>query len=296
MSDQSAPPDVRGEVRNASASLLSLLQTRPQLRNVALVLCILAIPLSLVLVWFVWFRVIPHVWDWGFEPLSFKALPAIFALFFLAFLPLVGPTWAVQGTMMVLGQYADAHTAKIAAVVERGSTQLEAVEDELKAGDKSGLVPLLRYSRVQLEAYYRIGLTQTQQSFRYSVTAMWIGFGVILAGIIVRVVDLKKIGLLPPDKDVTTIVIIAGVVIEVVSALFLWIYRYSAKQLTYFYNRQMYNHSVLMCYRIAESMTSGDEVKKAIAEKVLDKVWVLEQDALPQGTSLISFGAKKAAS
>lgn len=273
--------------------LLVLLRVRPGLRTAALVLCILSIPISLGFVYVAWFKVLTHLWSWGFSTLSIRVLPAAFAVFFVAVLPVWAPIGAIQGTVYVLGLYADVQAARISEAVDRGSTELERVEEELKSADKSGLVPLLRYSRVQLEAYYRIGLTQTQHSFRYSVIAMWIGFTVILAGIIVRTVDLTRFGFLPPDKDVAALVVIAGVVIEVVSGLFLWIYRYSGKQLTYFYNRQMYNHSVLMCCRIAESMVTGDDLKKAIAEKVLDKVWVLEQEARPQGTALLSFGAKK---
>jgi hypothetical protein len=270
-----------------------LLRARPQYRTPVLVLLALCLPIAVAVVWFIWFKWMPNVWSWAFHPVSWRVIPGAIALFFLASLPLVPFAPIFQGIGATLSLYIDDQTARVTEAVNRGSSQLETVEEELKATDKSGLVPLLRYSRVQLESYYRIALTQTQHSFRYSIIAMWIGFAVILLGMIVRVVDLREIGLLPPDKDVSTLAIIAGVVIELVSALFLWIYRSSMKQLTYFYNRQMYDHSVLMCYRIAESMAAGDEVKKAIAEKVLDKPWVFEQDSLPQGTTLFSFFAKK---
>lgn len=154
-------------------------------------------------------------------------------------------------------------------------------------------MPLLRYSRVQLEAYYEIGLTQTQRSFRYSVIAMWIGFSVIVSGIVIRVVDLGKFGVRPLDSDVSTLIIVSGAIIEVISALFLWVYRSSIRQLTYFYNRQLYNHSVLMSQRIAETMTSADEVKKTIIEQLLDRSWTFEPDTLPSGKSLLSFRSAK---
>jgi hypothetical protein len=48
-----------------------------------------------------------------------------------------------------------------------------------------------------------------------------------------------------------------------------------------------------MSYRIAESMQSPDEVKKTIAEKMLDKAWILQQEALPQAERLLQFGSKK---
>jgi len=62
-----------------------------------------------------------------------------------------------------------------------------------------------------------------------------------------------------------------GIVIEIISALFLWVYRSSLQQLTYFYNRQMDNHSVMICQRIAETMKDSDETKKVIVEKILER-------------------------
>jgi hypothetical protein len=125
---------------------------------------------------------------------------------------------------------------------------------------------------------------------------MWIGFTVILLGILLQVVNvdlLNKVGISRPGTDVTTLVILSGAVIEVISALFLWVYRTSVKQLNYFYNRQMYNHSVLMCHRLSETMErDADSTKKAIVEKVLDKLWVLDLDKLPVGKKLLSFGSK----
>ncbi len=274
-------------------SIIVLLRQYPHFRNIALALSLVSIPGSFVILWYVWFRTLPDVWDWGLHAWALKNIPAAFAVFFLSVLPLWAPIGAVQGLMAIISLYTDAQSAKVAEVVSRGSTELEKVEDDLKASDKSGLVLLLRYSRVQLEAYYRIGLSQTQHSFRYSVVSMWIGFGVIMIGLIVRVVDLRKFGLLPPDKDVTTLVIAAGVVIEAVSALFLWVYRQSVKQLTYFYNRQMYDHTVLMCLRIADTMTTADHVKGDIVAKMMDKPWSLDQDPLPKGEALLSLGVKK---
>jgi hypothetical protein len=273
--------------------ILGVLRARPQLRNAALTLCLVAIPLSLVPIWFVWFKWVPQLWAWAFSELSITSIPKGVAVYYVAALPASLPVFAVLLTAKVLGLYAEAESARATEAVSRGSTEQARVEEELKEIDKSGLVLLLRYSRVQLEAYYGIGLTQTQRSFLYSVIAMWIGFTVILAGIVIRVVDLEKIGFRLADPDVSTLAILSGIIIEVISALFLWVYRSSVRQLTYFYDRQMYNHSVLMCHRIAETMQAADEVKKAIVEKVLDKGWAVQQEALPQAERLMSFGSKK---
>lgn len=296
---QPAPPGIvtsRSDVPEKGRGLDSyqiLLATHPVFRNIALVVCVALIPLAFVVVWFAWFKVLPGVWDWGFAEFSLKSIFGGFAVFFLALLPIYAPIGAFLAVAYVMEIYADEAAKKVNLLLERGSTQQANAEDELAAQDKTGLVPLLRYSRVQLEAYYGIGLSQTQRSFRYSIIAMWIGFGVIVSGIVIRVVDLDHFGLRPLDTDVSTLIIVSGAIIEIISALFLWVYRSSVRQLTYFYNRQLYNHSVLMSQRIADTMTNADEVKKMIIEKLLDRSWTLEPDTLPSGKSLLSFRSAK---
>lgn len=287
-----------------------------QIRFFALFLCLISIPLSLVVVWYVWNEPLTWVWAWGFvEPsavgksaiASFFITGAVyivaaFGVLMLGVLPLYAPVGATLATFTVLSLHAEAQTAEVAEIVDRDSREQSQAEDELKADlkdleDISGLVSMVRYSRIQLKPYYKIGLTQTQRSFRYSVIAMWIGFAVILAGISIWYIDpktLTKIGLRSPDPTVTHLVVLSGAVIEVISALFLWVYRSSIRQLTYFYNRQMYNHSVMMCHRITATMKEmSDDTKKTMVEKVLDKAWTLEHGALPTGKSLLSFGSKK---
>ncbi len=300
--DQTLQPSPSGNVAGRSDetekprgldSYQLLLATHPVFRNIALVVCIALIPVAFVIVWFAWFKLLPDLWNWAFTEFSPKSIVGGFGVFFLALLPIYAPIGAFLAVAYVMEVYADEAAKKVRLVLERGSTQQASAEDELAMQDKTGLVPLLRYSRVQLEAYYGIGLTQTQRSFRYSIIAMWIGFGVIVSGIVIRVIDLDRFGLRPLDTDVSTLIIVSGAIIEVISALFLWVYRSSVRQLTYFYNRQMYNHSVLMSQRIADTMTNADDVKKMIIEKLLDRSWTLEPDTLPSGKSLLSFRSGK---
>lgn len=270
-----------------------VLATRPALRNIVLTLCLCLFPAAVALAWAIWFLWLPNLWAWSFTEFTARSIAGLFAVPTFAALPIYAFVGAFFATAYVLEVYADEAAKKIRLVVNRGSSLQSSAEDELAKHDPSGLVPLLRYSRVQLESYYTIGLTQTQRSFRYSIIAMWIGFSVILGGIVIRVVDLDRFGLRPLDTDISTLIIISGAIIEVISALFLWVYRSSVRQLTYFYNRQLYNHSILMSQRIAETMTSADEIKKTIIEKLLDRSWAYEPDTLPSGQSLLSFRSPK---
>ena len=57
---------------------------------------------------------------------------------------------------------------------------------------------------------------------------------------------------------------------ELVSALFLFIFRSSTNQLTYFYNRQIFIHNALLSYKMATSMEEPDTAKRMIIEKILE--------------------------
>lgn len=288
------PEDMRQPAkRHLLDQIRAILLASRVLRTIALFVCAGLVAVSLVFAWYAWFKLLPELWNWSFAQFSVKSVAGAVGVFFLALLPLYPPFAAILATGYVVGIYGDEAAEKLKRTLEQGSAQQASAEDELAKEDKTGLVPLLRYSRVQLEAYYEIGLTQTQRSFRYSIIAMWIGFVVIISGIVIRVVDLNGVGIRPLDTDVSTMIVVSGVVIEVISALFLWVYRSSIRQLTYFYNRQLYNHSVLMSQRIAATMTSADEVKKMIVEKLLDRSWTFEPDSLPSGKTLLSFRAGK---
>ena len=80
----------------------------------------------------------------------------------------------------------------------------------------------------------------------------------------------------PEGANVTSSRIFAlagGTVIEAISAFFLWVYSRSVTQLTYFYNRQIFNHSVLFCTTIASTMSDSEAAKAVIIDKVLSQSW-----------------------
>src|SRR5262249_52335417 len=155
--------------------------------------------------------------------------------------------------------------------VEEISREQSEAEKELEKTDRVGLVPLVRYSRKQLEAYYTIGLNQTQRSFRYSVVAMWLGFTVILIGLAYQILPFELFfpGNVAKNADITLTALAGGTVVEIIAALFLWVYRTSIHLLTYYYDRQMHIHNVILCYRMAESTKEPDGIVRSIVEEVL---------------------------
>src|SRR3546814_5992769 len=119
---------------------------------------------------------------------------------------------------------------------------------------------MLSYSRAMLNEYYAIAMSQAQRSFRYCLIAMWLGFLVLIAGVLDNFVPLTEI-LFPGSSGTTvqgiagqghvssdpdTLVLITGVVIEFIAAAFLWVSRFSIPQQTYYYSPQItLNHRIL---------------------------------------------------
>lgn len=219
--------------------------------------------------YYLWFYAIPYIysvavnnyWHW---------LWAWLAVFFLAFIPVYIVMFGVWLIQILL-------TITVDKTVEKAFDPVREAEADLSEGDDAQLLPLLKYSRSQLEAYYKISLKQTRRSFLFSVIAMWVGFILILAGISVYFLPVEKLGLVRPDQDMKIVVIAGGAIIEFVSALFLWVYRSTTQQLTYFYNRQIHTHNVILCFRIANTMKESDSAKRSIIDKMLDTKWGLDQ-------------------
>jgi hypothetical protein len=106
------------------------------------------------------------------------------------------------------------------------------------------------------------------------------------------VIPLEQFGLNSPSPDINVLVIAGGSITEIISALFLWVYRNSIGQLTYFYNRQMHLHNVLFCFRIAATMEKPDDTKRLIVEKVMEQIWTPERPPLVGSEGLRKFISK----
>lgn len=261
--------------------LIKFLEKKKQYRTPVIIILLICYPASLIVFYLCWFMGMPFLVEWanGANIVWLSWIPAAFGIFLLAFIPIwvfMGLNWLFS---KVVGISINEEDHEVKKSMDRVLSEEEKLLNTVEKEDKSGLIPLIKYSRLQLEAYYKIGLSQTRKSFRYSVIAMWIGFIFLIMGFSTFYLPMEKLGLSRPE-NINTALIAVGAIIEFISALFLWVYRSSTSQLTYFYNRQMYTHSVVLCYKIAESMTNGaDEAKQKIVEKVLEKTWTVDRPA-----------------
>ncbi len=217
--------------------------------------------------WFVW---LPQLWNWGFKPLSFYAVLSVLGALYLGILPFV-PIYSFRGTISgILQLYAE--DAKTQAGVQLQSIEQKQANFESVIGQKDteGLLPLVTYSRLELEQYYLIGIEQAQKSYNNSIVAMWVGFVIIIFGIVSYILPFSLVNDDLASGNFQILTIGSGIVIELVSALFLFIFRSSTNQLTYFYNRQIFIHNALLSYKMATSMQDPDTAKKMIIEKILE--------------------------
>jgi len=237
---------------------------------VLLFLIFITIALSLIIGYYSYFQWLPSLWGWGFIPLSWKCilsvLGAIYLLFF-PFFPLLFIGDNISGIFRLYTIEAEEEYTKKLNQIEKKQSDYENI---LEKNDIEGLIPLITYSRIELEQYHKIGLSQTQKSYRYSIIAMWIGFLIIAFGIVTYIIPSQYINpdLISGNFQILTIG--SGIVTELISALFLWIYKSSMSRLTYFYNRQVFIHNALFAYKISNTMKESDAAKKVIVDKILE--------------------------
>jgi TRADD-N domain-containing protein len=240
------------------------------LRNLVLILILSAMLLaSVALGYFCWFEWFGLLWKWGFDPPTWRGIFSVLGAFYLVFIPFV-PFYLLRGTSGIFKLSADKAEKQIRDKLEVLEDEQKFYEELLTDSDSEKLIPLVRFSSSELKQYYNIGLNQTRRSFKYSMVAMWIGFFIILFGIISYIAPLwftirDSIG-----ENFKILTIGSGIVTEMIAALFLWIYKSSINQLTYFYNRQVFIHNSLLAFRIAGTMKDPDRSKGLIVDKILD--------------------------
>lgn len=237
---------------------------------VLITLITLSIVLTILAGYFCFFVWLPQLWGWGFTPPTWKGIFSVLGAIYLVigpFFPFILSGPVISGILKLYADDAEKmYNAKIDEIHDKQSN----LEDVLSQKDTEGLIPLVKYSRIELQQYYKIGLDQTQGSYRYSIIAMWIGFLIITFGIISYIIPSDLINKDFSSGNIQILTVGSGVVIELISALFLWIYKSSISRLTYFYNRQVFIHNALFAFKISNSMVDPDKAKELIVAKILE--------------------------
>jgi hypothetical protein len=164
------------------------------------------------------------------------------------------------------------------------------LRESLATSGLGHIVDMITYSRTELEMYYRTGLSQQQKSYRNSIWAMWIGFLVIAVGISLFVVELPYVNQKYLNGEVQILTIGGGVLMELVSGFFLYMYRESTYKLTYLYNRQNVLYDSLICLEISKQEKGDQELKRMIVSNILSQAsanvhssWLKRPAAIAKG-------------
>lgn len=266
------PKETAGKQSRLASMLATLVARYPNVLIIGWSMVLLAYIAVLPFAYVCWYLLPPQIWAWANE-LWWHWIPAFFGFVFLYAIPI----WAAMLANAFAHFIADLSLSVEEKVIEEAQKSVRETEEDalarLEQTDTAGLLPLLKYSRAQLDAYYAVGLSQTKKSFFNSVLAMWLGFLLLLIGIAMYIAPIERIGLSRPTEDFQILILSGAAIIEFISALFLWVYRSTTAQLTYFYNRQIHSHTSILCFRMASTMQQeqADEAKRAIIDKVLSQ-------------------------
>ena len=130
----------------------------------------------------------------------------------------------------------------------------------------------------RLNLYYEINQNQARSSFRWSLAVMTIGFTTIIAGIWLFYLSPED----QPDKLLASLSTAAGIVINLISALFLYMHnKANARSLVYF-NKLLEVQRVALALKIAET---SDETRADVLGRVIDHL-------LPGGSKVRSTWAQ----
>lgn len=235
------------------------------------VLLLLLLIFELILFfYFVIPNIILPIWNWG-EQVWYQGIIAIIVEFFIITI-YFGVILPIRSITKVIAIYTETPEEKR---IDEGRQKIDEVERKIRESlkeDELGTFDLITYRRTLLNYYYDMNFKQTKKSFRYSIFAMFLGFFIILTGIAGAFGFLDIV--FPNIKltDINNVVIAGGVLAEMISALFLWIYKASSEQLIYFYKRQIQAHNAFLSFKIATSMNNPirDKTKQEIVKGILE--------------------------
>ncbi|MCO5266082.1 MAG: hypothetical protein M9948_09435 [Lentimicrobium sp.] len=255
--------------------------------TVIISLILLLIITTAVAVYYCIFIWLPMLWNWGFDPPTWRGIFSVLGAIYLFIGPFI-PFFLIGDIISgIFKLYATDAEKEFSSRINEINEKQSNYESILGETDTEGLIPLVTFSRIELEQYYKIGLTQTQRSYQYSILAMWFGFFIIAFGILSYIVPATFINKDFVSGNLQILTIGSGIITELVSALFLWIYKSSINRLTYFYNRQVFIHNTLLAFKISGSMKDADKARMLIVEKILEFGLNASKD------SLINFKKKE---
>lgn len=257
------------------------------LAAVLISLLILIMEIYVVCYW-IFPNIILPIWDWGIQGWFQTIIAVIVELFIFSFVIFI-ISYPVRSLSAIISFYVKSQEELLIGkqrsyVKNLENWIMEELEYRIEKARKKGkskeakiiqdirdIFYFFKFRREHLNLYYDMNFSQVIKSFRYSVLAMFIGFFIIVIGILgaFGILEIAFPGIKPIDVD--NVVIAGGILAEMISALFLWIYRTSLLQLTYFYKYQVHAHNVFISYLITNTMDKKirDSTRKELIKEFL---------------------------
>ena len=136
---------------------------------------------------------------------------------------------------------------------------------EAQVGDSPDPYNSLELAQKRLNEYYAINQSQARGSFRWAVFAMFVGLSTIVAGIWIFYLGDT------PNTFLTSLSTAAGVVVNTISGLYLYLHNRTQRRALFYYNQLVRVQNLGLAIRLAES--HDDTTHKADAkDKVIGEI------------------------
>ncbi|OGC43028.1 hypothetical protein A2Y85_03090 [candidate division WOR-3 bacterium RBG_13_43_14] len=124
-------------------------------------------------------------------------------------------------------------------------------------------ISMMRRNVAELKGYYIITRQQASNAFTSALVACFLGFLIFAAGLLV-------IYLSPDKSDIIPYSTIAGVVVEVISGLFFWLYSRALKQINIFHKQLDESQQFLTAIQVTANISR--EKRDEIYEKIINNL------------------------
>ncbi len=150
------------------------------------------------------------------------------------------------------------------------SAEKEREEAEVKyEQDTTNPFSFLEVDTKRLNGYYLINQSQARNSFRWAVFAMFIGLSTITCGIWLFYLD--KTSAEEKNTLAASLTTIAGIIVNIVSVLYISLHNKSQKRSLLYYNQLIRNQQLGLSIRLAESFDNPQE-RTQVKSKIIDEL------------------------
>ena len=157
---------------------------------------------------------------------------------------------------------------------ENEEIKVEVQETIKNIQDSQNIIELLKQHVAESKGYYIISKQQAQKSFSSALFVSFLGFILYALGIAINYININP-------NNIVIYTTIAGSIVEIISALFFWLYKNSIKQLNIYHQRLGATEKYLTAMQLIEKMSPNiqDQSYKILMLTILkDNSFIVQQN------------------